>query len=248
MQVPECPPSTQICGAEPMFAGTAMRPDILLIEDDASIASDTTAELRRSGLNVTWCNNAEAASTALQGHDYALCVVDRNLPGMDGLTFIRQLRNTNDHIAVIIISALAEVEDRVRGLQAGGDDYISKPFALVELIARVQAHLRRPGTSRDTVLRYGPLEVDLIERKVKAGGRVIDLLPREFALLTYFMRHAEHLVTRDMLLTDIWHYTFLPQTNLVDVHLGKLRRKIDSGDGPSLIQSVRGVGFVLRAE
>jgi two-component system, OmpR family, response regulator len=231
-----------------VVAAGGARPDILLIEDDTSIGADTATALRQNGLNVTWCESAEAASSVLGGHAFALCVIDRNLPGMDGLSFIRQLRNTNDHIAVIIISALGEVDDKICGLQAGGDDYMTKPFALVELTARVHAQLRRPIAGRETTLRYGPLEIDLIERTVRRGDRLVDLLPREFSILTYFMRRPEQLVTRDMLLKDVWRYSFLPQTNLVDVHLGKLRRKIDSSEGPSLIQSVRGVGFVLRAE
>jgi two-component system OmpR family response regulator len=241
-------PQARQGASDPVIAAAMPRADILLVEDDAGIGHDTAAELRQNGLNVIWCESAEAASSALTKHEFALCVVDRNLPGMDGLTFIKQLRNTNDHIAVIIISALGEVDDKIHGLQAGGDDYITKPFALVELTARVQAQLRRPAASRETSLRYGPLEMDLIERTVRHGDHVMELLPREFALLAYFMRRPEQLVTRDMLLTDVWHYNFLPQTNLVDVHLGKLRRKIDVHEGPSLIQSVRGVGFVLRAE
>jgi two-component system, OmpR family, response regulator len=231
-----------------VVAAGGARPDILLIEDDTSIGADTATALRQNGLNVTWCESAEDASSVLGGHAFALCVIDRNLPGMDGLSFIKQLRNTNDHIAVIIISALGEVDDKICGLQAGGDDYMTKPFALVELTARVHAQLRRPIAGRETTLRYGPLEIDLIERTVRRGDRLVDLLPREFSILTYFMRRPEQLVTRDMLLKDVWRYSFLPQTNLVDVHLGKLRRKIDSSEGPSLIQSVRGVGFVLRAE
>jgi two-component system OmpR family response regulator len=231
--------------AEPVTRGTG-RSDILLVEDDPCIGRGTADELQSNGLNVTWCENAEGAAAALENHDFALCVVDRNLPGMDGLTFVRQLRETNNHIGVIIISALGELDDKIHGLHAGGDDYIVKPFALVELIARVRAQLRRPTAS--ATLRYGPLEMDLVERTVRNAGRVIDLLPREFSLLAYFMRRPEQLITRDMLLTDVWRYNFLPQTNLVDVHLGKLRQKIDSSRAPSLIQTVRGVGFVLRSD
>jgi two-component system OmpR family response regulator len=139
------------------------------------------------------------------------------------------------------------VDDRVRGLRAGGDDYLTKPFATPELIARLEALLRRPAESRDTVLRIGPLELDLIERTARRGERDIALLPREFRLLEYMMRRKDQVVTRAMLLEDVWHYKFVPSTNLVDVHMGRLRRKVDQGDELPMIHNVRGVGFVLRA-
>ena len=137
--------------------------------------------------------------------------------------------------------------DRVRGLRAGGDDYLTKPFATVELIARIEALLRRPAESRDTVLHVGPLELDLIERTAKRGDRGIDLLPREFRLLEYMMRRKEQMLTRAMLLEEVWNYKFVPQTNLVDVHMGRLRRKVDGLHEAPMIHNVRGVGFILRA-
>jgi two-component system, OmpR family, response regulator len=148
---------------------------------------------------------------------------------------------------VLVLSALGAVDDRVRGLPAGGDDYLTKPFAIVELIARIEALLRRPAESRDTVLRAGPLELDLIERTARRSDRTIDLLPREFRLLEYMMRRKEQMLTRAMLLEEVWNYKFVPQTNLVDVHMGRLRRKVDEPHEPPMIHNVRGVGFILRA-
>jgi two-component system OmpR family response regulator len=145
------------------------------------------------------------------------------------------------------LSALGAVDDRVRGLRAGGDDYLTKPFATVELIARIDALLRRPTENRGTVLRVGTLELDLIERTAKRGNRKIDLLPREFRLLEYMMQRKEQMLTRAMLLEEVWNYKFVPQTNLVDVHMGRLRRKVDEPKEPPMIDNVRGVGFILRA-
>lgn len=223
------------------------RARILLVEDDSGIGNDTAAELEVNGFDVTWRDSAESALQEMQARSFDLLLVDRTLPGIDGLSLIKRLRESNDRTAVIIISAFGEVDDRIRGLQAGGDDYMTKPFALAELTARVQAQLRRPYEVRQTVLRQGSLEVDLVERTVWNHGEPVELLPREFSLLVYFMRRSGQLVTRGMLLQDVWHYRFLPQTNLVDVHLGKLRRKIDSSDRPSFIQNVRGAGFIFRA-
>jgi len=142
---------------------------------------------------------------------------------------------------------LGALDDRIRGLRAGGDDYLTKPFALVELIARIEALLRRPAMSRETRLRVGPLELDLIERTVTRSGRTIDLLPREFRLLEYMMRRPDQMVTRAMLFEDVWNYRFVPDSNLVDVHMGKLRHKIDAPGDEPIIQNVRGAGFILRA-
>jgi two-component system OmpR family response regulator len=174
-------------------------------------------------------------------------IVDRLLPGVDGLTIIEALRQEGIRTPVLVLSALGAVDDRVRGLRAGGDDYLTKPFATVELIARIEALLRRPAENRGTVLRVGTLELDLIERTAKRGDRKIDLLPREFRLLEYMMQRKEQMLTRAMLLEEVWNYKFLPQTNLVDVHMGRLRRKVDEPKEPPMIHSVRGVGFILRA-
>jgi two-component system OmpR family response regulator len=166
---------------------------------------------------------------------------------MDGLSVIEQLREEAVLVPVLVLSALAAVDDRVRGLKAGGDDYLTKPFALEELAARVDALLRRPIESRETVLRSAGFELDLIDRVARRDGRAIEILPREFRLLEYLMRRPGQVVTRAMLLEDVWHYRFVPQTNLIDVHLGRLRRKIDVAEEPSMIESVKGVGFRFRA-
>jgi two-component system OmpR family response regulator len=174
-------------------------------------------------------------------------IVDRLLPGIDGLTIIEVVRQEHIRTPVLVLSALGAVDDRVRGLRAGGDDYLTKPFAILELIARIEALLRRPSENRDTMLRVGPLELDLISRTAKRGDRPIDLLPREFRLLEYMMRRKDQLLTRAMLFEEVWSYKFVPQSNLVDVHMGRLRRKVDCSDEQPMIHSVRGEGFVLRA-
>ncbi len=192
------------------------------------------------------------ASTGVEGLDHAcagqfdLMIVDRMLPELDGLTVIESVRAQRINIPVLVLSALSAVDDRVSGLKAGGDDYLTKPFAMEELAARLEALLRRPTDSRVTMLRVGPLEMDLIERRVFRKGQEIDLLPREFRLLEYMMRRPDTVLTRTMLLEDVWNYRFVPQTNLVDVHIGKLRRKIDVPGEPPLIHSIRGAGFSLR--
>jgi two-component system, OmpR family, response regulator len=220
---------------------------LLLIEDDKETADEIRAELGDRGFDVTWAaNGIEGLDKARLGEAEAI-IIDRLLPGMDGLTIIEALRHDGVRTPVLVLSALGAVNDRVRGLRAGGDDYLTKPFATVELIARIEALLRRPVESRDTVLRVGPLELDLIERTAKRGERTIDFLPREFRLLEYMMRRKDQMLTRPMLLEEVWNYKFVPQTNLVDVHMGRLRRKVDWPNEPPMIHNVRGVGFVLRA-
>jgi two-component system OmpR family response regulator len=169
------------------------------------------------------------------------------LPGLDGLAVIETLRNENVMTPVLVLSALSAVNERIRGLRAGGDDYLAKPFALGELTARLEALLRRPAAPRETTLRVGPLELDLLERTARRGHRALDLLPREFRLLDYMMRREGQVLTRAMLLEQVWNYRFVPQTNLVDVHIGRLRRKLDGPDENPMILSVRGVGFMLHA-
>src|SRR3982074_448760 len=220
---------------------------LLLIEDDHEMAGEIIAELADHGFEVDWAaTGIEGLDKARTGNPDAL-IVDRLLPGMDGVTIVEALRQDQVRTPVLILSALGAVDDRVRGLRAGGDDYLTKPFATVELIARIEALLRRPADSRDPVLRVGPLELDLIERTAKRGERAIDLLPREFRLLEYMMRRKEQMLTRAMLLEEVWNYKFVPQTNLVDVHMGRLRRKVDKPNEPPMIHNVRGVGFILRA-
>jgi two-component system OmpR family response regulator len=220
---------------------------LLLIEDDRETADEIRAELGDRGFEIDWAaNGIDGLDKARSGEAEAI-IVDRLLPGMDGLTIVEALRREGMRRPVLVLSALSAVDDRVRGLRAGGDDYLTKPFATVELVARVEALLRRPAESRDTVLRVGPLELDLIERTAKRGGRTIELLPREFRLLEYMMRRKDQMLTRAMLLEEVWAYKFVPQTNLVDVHMGRLRRKVDGADEPAMIHNVRGTGFILRA-
>jgi two-component system OmpR family response regulator len=220
---------------------------LLLIEDDQETADEIVAELVDRGFDVDWASNGvEGLDKARSGAAEAI-IVDRMLPGMDGLTIIEALRREGMRAPVLVLSALGAVDDRVRGLHAGGDDYLTKPFAIVELVARIEALLRRPSENRDTVLRVGPLELDLIERTAKRGERAIDLLPREFRLLEYMMRRKDQMLTRAMLLEEVWNYKFVPQTNLVDVHMGRLRHKVDGPGEPPLIHNVRGMGFILRA-
>jgi two-component system OmpR family response regulator len=222
-------------------------PRLLLIEDDRDMADEIVAEFTERGFDVAW------AGSGIEGLDQArsggadVLIVDRLLPGMDGLTIVEALRKGEVRTPVLILSALSAVDDRVRGLRAGGDDYLTKPFELAELIARVEALLRRPAGNRETKLRVGPLELDLIERTARRGTRSIDLLPREFRLLEYMMQRRDQVLTRAMLLEEVWKYKFVPQTNLVDVHMGRLRHKIDEPNEPPMIHNVRGVGFVLRA-
>jgi two-component system OmpR family response regulator len=220
---------------------------VLLIEDDAETASEIIAVLAERGYAVAWAANGTDGLGKARSGDADVMIVDRMLPGMEGLTLIESLRKEQVRTPVLVLSALGAVDDRVRGLRSGGDDYLTKPFAVVELLARVEALLRRPAESRETILRVGPLELDLLARTAKRGDRVIELLPREFRLLEYMMRRQGQLLTRAMLFEEVWNYKFVPQSNLVDVHMGRLRRKIDRPDETPMIHSVRGEGFVLHA-
>jgi two-component system OmpR family response regulator len=231
-------------GSGRSFCTTSAR--ILLIEDDRELADEVVNELLdRSYVVCHVATGTEGAAEARRGR-YDLLIVDALLPGCDGFSIIQELRRDRIQVPVLVVSALGAVNDRVRGLKVGGDDYVTKPFALEELAARVEALLRRPLETRATTLRVGPLELDLIERVARRGDRTIELSKSEFKLLEYFMRRPDRVVTRDMLLEDVWHYRFLPQTNLVDVHIGRLRRKVDGPSDQPLLLSVRGMGFIFR--
>src|SRR5258706_8629202 len=238
------PPLPDMCRVEP--DGQPMT-RVLLIEDDDETADEIVAELIDRGFAIERAATGGAGLESARRAQSDVMIVDRLLPEIDGLTIIETLRQEQVRTPVLVLSALGAVDDRVRGLRAGGDDYLAKPFAMVELIARIEALLRRPTDARETQLRIGPLELDLIERSAKRDGRALELLPREFRLLEYLMRHADQLVTRAMLFEEVWNYRFVPTSNLVDVHMGRLRRKVDAAGEPPLIHSVRGAGFLLRA-
>ncbi|MEG3176558.1 response regulator transcription factor [Sphingomonas sp. RB3P16] len=218
---------------------------ILLIEDDAGTANEITLELVANGHGVTHYALVADGLAAARADDVDLLIVDRQLPDGEGLDVIAHLRAEGRRTPALVLSALGSLDDRVRGLRAGGDDYLPKPFALVELIARVEALLRRPNETRDTRLIVGPLDLDLLAGTATRAGRALDLLPRELKLLNYLVRRPGRIVTRSMLLQDVWGYTFEPNSNVVDVHMGRLRRKVDADGEPQLIRNVRGQGYVF---
>jgi two-component system OmpR family response regulator len=218
---------------------------ILVVEDDKKIASFVVNGLKQSGYAVDLAADGEAGLIRAQSISYDALVVDLMLPKLEGLQLIQQLRGAGVRIPVLILSAKASVDDRVRGLQAGGDDYLTKPFAFSELLARVQALIRRATqTPEPTKLTVGDLSMDLLTREVRRAGQKIELQPREFALLEYLMRHTERAVTKTMILEHIFDYSFDPQTNVVDVLVHRLRSKIDRDK--AMIHTLRGVGYVLR--
>ena len=220
---------------------------IVLVEDEKELANEIKIELERLGYLVRMASIAEAADAARVG-DAAIMIMDRMVFGEDSLKTLEVLRKEGVKVPVLMISALSSIDERVRGLKAGGDDYLSKPFAMVELAARIEALLRRLDDVRTTKLQAGDLEMDLIEQTVHRGSARIDLLPREFKLLEYFLRHPGQVITRAMLLQDVWHYHFSLETNVVDVHISNLRKKIDVRGGASLILNIRGAGFMLNAD
>lgn len=222
---------------------------ILVIEDDADTARYLIKGLREAGHAVDHASNGKDGLFMAASEPYDGLIVDRMLPHVDGLTIVSTLRASGNAMPTIILSALGEVDDRVRGLRAGGDDYLVKPFSFAELLARLEAVLRRSRGSgaTDTVLRVADLEMDLLGRSVRRGHRAIDLKPQEFRLLEYLMRNAGQVVTRTMLFEHVWDYHFDPQTNVIDVHISRLRGKIDDAQSVALIHTVRGAGYCLRA-
>jgi two-component system OmpR family response regulator len=221
---------------------------ILVIEDDREAAGWLIRGLAESGHVADHAANGEdGLSLALEGvHD--VVIVDRMLPKLDGLTIIRKMREADVKTPVLILSALGDVDERVRGLRAGGDDYLGKPYAFSELLARVEGLGRRKADQPlDTKLRACELEIDLLTRTVTRQGKPIPLQPREFKLLEYLVRNAGHIVTRTMLLENVWDYHFDPQTNVIDVHISRLRSKIDKGFDEPILQTVRGAGYMIRA-
>jgi two-component system, OmpR family, response regulator len=221
----------------------------LLVEDDGTIAEFVARGLREAGFAVDEAKDGEAALDQIHQHPYDVAIVDLMLPKRDGLAVIDEMRSRRLTTPVLILSARRSVDDRVKGLQAGGDDYLTKPFAFAELLARVQALVRRATrTPEPTTLSVDGLVLDLLSRRVTRGGKAIDLRPREFALLEYFMRNAGRVVSKTMILSHVWEYNFDPQTNIVDVLVSRLREKIDRPFDTKLVHTVRGVGYVLREE
>jgi heavy metal response regulator len=219
----------------------------LLVEDDATIAEFVVRGLREAGVVVDHAADGEAGLTAATTQPYDVAIVDLMLPKRDGLSLIEELRRRGITTPVLILSARRSVDDRVRGLQTGGDDYLTKPFAFAELLARVQALVRRATRAPEPrTLTVEDLTLDLLSRRVTRGGKPIDLRPREFALLEYLMRNVGKVVSKTMILSHVWEYNFDPQTNIVDVLVSRLREKIDRPFEKKLLHTVRGVGYVLR--
>jgi len=221
---------------------------VLVIEDDAETGEQLVDCLKSSGYDVDLTVDGEDGLRRALAADYIVMTVDRMLPRIDGIEIIRRLREEGIVTPALILSALGEVDDRVRGLRAGGDDYLVKPFAFREMLARVDALARRSATMvKETMLRIGDLEIDLLARVARRRGREIELLPREFRLLAYLARNGGQAVSRTMLLQHVWDLHFDPTTNVIDVYVGRIRRKIDSGQDYPLIHTIRGIGFCLRA-
>ena len=223
---------------------------LLLIEDDLQAAEYLLKSLRENGYVVEHsADGRDGLAKATAGQRYDVIIADRQLPHLDGLAIIGTLRRNGDRTPVLILSALGTVDDRVHGLKVGGDDYLTKPFAFAELLARIEALSRRSSTGAElTRLKVADLELDLLTRRVARAGRAIELTAKEFQLLEYLMRRPSQIVTRTMLLEGVWNLHFDPQTNIIDVHMSRLRNAIDRGFPKSLIHTVRGAGYVLRDE
>ncbi len=223
---------------------------VLLVEDNERVSRFVVKGLREAGHTVDHVQNGRDGLFYAASETYDAIIMDRMLPGqIDGLGIIETLRNSGNRTPILILSALSSVDERIKGLRAGGDDYLTKPFAFGELLARLDALVRRtPGDVGATQLLVGDLQMDLRSRKVTRGARSITLQPREFQLLEYLMRHVGQVVTRTMLLENVWDYHFDPQTNIIDVHISNLRQKIESAGETPLVKTVRGAGYMMTAE
>ncbi|MEM8854376.1 MAG: response regulator transcription factor [Pseudomonadota bacterium] len=222
---------------------------VLIIEDDAEAAAYLARGLAEAGHTSDVAYDGEEGFDLAVANDYDVMIVDRMLPKRDGLSIVAELRTKENHTPILVLSALSQVDDRVKGLRAGGDDYLTKPYAFTELLARVEALSRRKQTAEfEAVYRVGDLELDRLSHTVTRAGKNVILQPREFRLLEYLMRHAGQVVTRTMLLENVWDYHFDPQTNVIDVHISRLRAKIDKSFDSQLLHTVRGAGYVIRAE
>ena len=218
---------------------------ILLVEDEAALANYVVKGLNQHNFKVEHVGRGDLGLAAARRSSYELAIIDRMLPGLDGLSLVKSLRQDSSHTPVLILSNLGGLDDRVEGLNAGADDYLAKPFAFSELLARVNALLRRPAIAQHEpqILKAGDLEIDRIKRKVTRAGQPIVLQPREFSLLEYLMKRSDQVVTRTMLLEGVWNYHFDPKTHIVETHMSRLRGKI----GSDLIQTIRGSGYMIRA-
>jgi two-component system OmpR family response regulator len=223
---------------------------VLIVEDNERVTQFVVKGLKESGHTVDHADNGRDGMFLAASEPYDVIIMDRMLPGeIDGLAIVEALRKSGKHTPILILSALSDVDERIRGLRSGGDDYLTKPFAFGELLARLDALSRRgQGEGAQTKLEVGDLRVDLLNRKVTRGARSIVLQPREFKLLEYLMRHANQVVTRTMLLENVWDYHFDPQTNVVDVHISKLRQKIDADFERPLLRTVRNAGYTMSAQ
>lgn len=224
------------------------RMKILLIEDDPETADHICHALRAQGHEVEESRDGTAGLAAAQGGQHAALIVDRMLPGLDGLSLVKRLRAEGSQTPVLFLTTMSGIDDRVAGLNGGGDDYLTKPFALVELVARINAIARRGDSRQPVTLHAGDLEMDLIRRTVHRGGKAVDLQPQEFKLLEYMLRNAGRVVTRSMLLENVWELHFDPRTNIVETHMSRLRAKMDRGHPIELIHTIRGNGYILRAD
>ena len=222
--------------------------NVLLVEDDGAAAALIEETLSGIGYRVSCAPDGVTGFDMAQAGDYDILIVDRMLPERDGLTMVQQLRAAGQNVPVLFLSALGEVEDRVAGLRAGGDDYLVKPYAITELTARLEALARRQAGKNETSLTLADLSVDLVARTVTRAGEAIDMQPREFGLLEYLLRNRGQVVTRRMLLENVWNYQFDPQTNVIDVHISRLRAKIDRDFARPLLHTIRGAGYMMRAD
>jgi len=220
---------------------------ILCIEDDETTAREIVSELQAAGFEVDWAADGREGLVKAVSEPYAAITLDRMLPNVDGLAIVSVVRQSGKNTPILMVSALSDVDERVKGLRAGGDDYLTKPFASEELTARLEVLLRRRrrAETRETVLATADLEMDLVTREVRRGGRELKLLPTEFKLLELLLRNSGQVLTRSMMFEEVWGYRFDPGTNLIDVHIGRLRRKVDPPDAEPLIHTVRGSGYAL---
>jgi len=223
--------------------------NILVIEDDIETASYIKNGLKDSGYDVDHAEDGEKGLKLALNNSYNMLIVDRMLPKMNGIDIVNAIRNEGVKTPILFLSALGNVDDKVAGLKSGGDDYLTKPFALIELLARVEALIRRDSQqSGDTFLSIGDIEMDILARTVKRQGKRVYLHPREFKLLEYLLRNANQVVTRTMLLENVWEYHFDPQTNVIDVHISRLRQKIDKPFEKPILKTIRGDGYMIKAE